>query len=585
MRTLLLLTAVALLSPPGLAQPVTTLDAQTPSIDLRAASLIWMDPTGQASIEQVASRKNAPSMAPAQGDAPYSLRAKTALWQHYRLLRPAGDKTSWVLEFPTPQLDLVTVFQRPPGGTWFSQTAGDTVAVASWPEPGRYARFQLELPAGEERDVYVRIQHATDIDIPINATTANSHNQRLQLEYLGIGVVLGALILLVAACTAQSWIYDDALYGWYAAYTIIIALAIAAYSGVAGHLLWRNFGAWADIAQGFLALLGASAALLFVHALCGKPRWRWFDASVHWTGLAGVPLAILYANLARPYGVQLVGVYLPLVVVLGIGTAYVAWRRSDVVGLWVLAAFTPLGLTTLLAMARIFGWISTNWASQYGVMVALTIGVPLLLVTLSIRSRERHGVEAREQAMASQDALTGLLAAHLFEDRLNQVVSRAKRHKEPAAVVFVDLVNYDYIKRTWGTAVAEQSLLRSVIKLRRVLRDVNTVGRIGEARFGLIMEGVSSRTPVTELAARLIAAGLMPLKGLQPEVILQFHVGGVLLNERLMDGPALSQALADLLDGMAARTRRPIRFLDPELTHPMPLEADSGLDDEADNND
>ena len=74
-----------------------------------------------------------------------------------------------------------------------------------------------------------------------------------------------------------------------------------------------------------------------------------------------------------------------------------------------------------------------------------------------------------------------------------------------------------------------------------------------EARFGLILEGVSSREPVTQLAARLIAAGLMPLKGLKPEVILQFHVAGVLLKERLMDGPDLSLALGELLSGMAPR--------------------------------
>jgi GGDEF domain-containing protein len=140
------------------------------------------------------------------------------------------------------------------------------------------------------------------------------------------------------------------------------------------------------------------------------------------------------------------------------------------------------------------------------------------------------------------------------------VVGRAQRYQEPAAVVYIELVNYRYIKKTWGTAVAEQSLLRSVIKLRRILRDVNTVGRIDEARFGLILEGVATRTPVTELSARLIAAGLMPLKGLKPEVVLQFHVAGVLLSERLGSHEAISTALADLLHSMAARTRRPIRF-------------------------
>jgi hypothetical protein len=45
-----------------------------------------------------------------------------------------------------------------------------------------------------------------------------------------------------------------------------------------------------------------------------------------------------------------------------------------------------------------------------------------------------------------------------------------------------------------GASIAEQSLLRSVIKLRRLLRDVDTVSRVGEARFGLILEGVTSRS-------------------------------------------------------------------------------------------
>ena len=79
----------------------------------------------------------------------------------------------------------------------------------------------------------------------------------------------------------------------------------------------------------------------------------------------------------------------------------------------------------------------------------------------------------------------------------------------------------------------------------------------------------------TELAARLIAAGLMPLKGLKPEVVLQFHVAAVLLGEKLMEGPELSQALSHLLDSMAERTRRPIRFLAAELTRHTPLEVDS----------
>jgi hypothetical protein len=60
-------------------------------------------------------------------------------------------------------------------------------------------------------------------------------------------------------------------------------------------------------------------------------------------------------------------------------------------------------------------------------------------------------------------------------------------------------------------------------------------------------------------------------------VTLQFHSAAVLLNERSMKAPQLAAALDDLLDGMSPRTRRPIRFLEPESTVPASMEASSTL--------
>ncbi|WP_188705684.1 sensor domain-containing diguanylate cyclase [Polaromonas eurypsychrophila] len=558
------------------AQPVVVLHDQNLVADLQGSARVWVDASGEATIEQVAADKHLAFMSPGRANTIYTLGPETILWQHYRFLEPTNSRLKWLLEFPLPLLDKVTVFQKSRNGDWTSQTAGDTVPVSSWPEPGRYAQFDLVLPEEGILDVYVRIQHVTQVNIPVNVISAPARVHRLQVDYMVIGVVIGALLLLIVVGAVQGWAYRDQAYAWYSVYATIMTLVVASLSGVAGHFLWGDFPAWNNFSKGFLGFLGGSSALLLIRNLCGMVgRHRWFDHLVYGVGLAGPAFAVAYIGLDRQWGVRLIGAYLVVVIILGISTALMAWRRKDVIGVWVLGGFTPLALATLLVVARIFGWVPTSWLSQYAFMLSLAFEVPLLLVALNVRSRERHGIEAREQAMVSHDALTGLLAVHLFDDRLKQMVSRATRYKEPAAVVYVELVNYGYVKRTYGIAVAEQSLLRSVIKLRRILRDVDTVGRVDEACFGLIIEDVSTRGPVNELAARLIAAGLMPLKGLKPEVLLQFHVAGVLLSERLMEGPALSQALSDLLAGMAERTRRPIRFLEPELTRPSPLALDS----------
>jgi GGDEF domain-containing protein len=568
---------------PTYAQPVTVLTDQTPMMDVSGAGNVWIDVDGKAGADLVAATIHNASFVPAKAGQIYALGRSGVLWQHYRFARAETSQQEWVLAFPQPLLDRVTVYQSTSAGDWNSLNAGDTLAVSSWPEPGRYAQFPLRLPDAGVHNVYVRIQNTTSTSLPVTVNTQSSQSQRLQFEYLLIGLVFGALLLLVVACIVQSRIYRDRTYGWYALYSTVLMLAISAWTGVAGHFVWPYASAWNDLAPGFLGIFAGGSAMFVVHYLCGTGlRYRWFEHATYVAGVVAVPLGLIYALADRHLGVPLMGAYLIAVVATGLIRAWLTWRqRDDVIGLWTLAAFTPMAAALLLVLMSIGGLMPGNWISRYGPMASLVLEMPLLLIALNIRSRQRHSMETRAQALVTQDALTGLLTPTIFQDRFKQVVARARRRNEDAAVIYIELVNYKYIKKNWGTAVAEQSLLRSVIKLRRILRDVDTVGRVDEARFGLILEGVSSRTPVTELAARLIAAGLMPLKGLKPEIVLQFHVAAVLLHERPGSDIEIAAALTELVQHMGPRSRRPIRFLEPEMTRPMPLEGSPGPDEES----
>jgi two-component system, sensor histidine kinase LadS len=580
-----LLTCVLLLQAGGAAaQPIILLSDDNPTQDISASSLMWIDAQGTSSVAQVAARSGA-GFSPSKAESVYTLGAKASLWQHYRFTLQNKSHEHWVIEFPQPLIDRVTVHQSTAAGKWTSKAAGDILPVSGWPTPGRYTQFMLDTDESGVQDVYVQIHNVANISIPVRVTTHGYQTQRLQFEYLIVGVVFGMLVLLIFTCLAQSWVYRDFTYSFYAAYSTVLMLTMSAWTGVAGHLLWNHSGVWNDLAPGCLGVLTGSSALLFINHICGtNPRRKWFQPMLYGFGLAGLPIAIAYALLDRGTAVTLISAYLITVAILGIIKAASTWRRNDPTGMWVLAAFTPTALATVLLIINVMGFVPTSWLTRYGLMMGLIIEIPMLLIALNLRSRERHRVEARAQAMPTHDALTGLLTAHLFQDRLHQTVTRNQRHKESAAVVYVKLANYNYIKKTWGAAVAEQSLLRSVIKLRRILRDVDTVGRIDEAIFGLILEGASERTAVTALSARLIAAGLMPLKGLKPEVVLQFHVAAVLLGERHGTALEINESLTELIRHMGARTRRPIRFLEPELTRPMELGEDSDFEPEETDN-
>ena len=551
---------------------VVVLSDETQNID-DVAYWAWVDTKGSMGLDGILATASK-LFAAADTDKVYRLGTREKLWLRIRVARSPQSRHDWRLSFPLPLLDSVTVFQKTAEGNWTAQVAGDTIANRDWPEGGRYPFFQLEVPPGEARDVYVSVQHISPVSIPIRISPETLHNQRMQWESMALGMIFGAMLLLIVACLTQGLVYRERSYAAYALYSATMSLAMVAYTGVGGHVLWPGSGVWVDASAGCLALLTGAAALLFVRHLCGIPaRFPRLDWLVLTFGFGSILAALVYVLVPREtLGLPVLTVFLAGSVLVGLLAAAVTWRRGDEVGRWVFLAYLPMGASVLLTLTRVLGWTPTNWFSQYGVVAAMALEVPLLLVALSVRLRERHGAEARAHALSSQDALTGLLSEHLFRDRLRQFVLRARRQHEPAAVVLIDLVNHAGIRRTHGAAVAEQSLLRTVIKLRRVLRDVDTVSRVGEARFGLILEGVNNRSSVTERVARLIASGLMPLKGLQPEVTLQFHAAAVLLTERLHDAHELMDHLAGLLGDMSPRTRRPIRFLDAEDTRPLPLE-------------
>ena len=136
--------------------PILLEDGANPLRDPPPASE-WTDPSGQATLRQVLAGQG--GFQPRQSERIHLLGPNGALWFHLRLVRPSNSHSEWVAELPLPPLDAVTLYQQDPAGTWRAQTAGDKLAVASWPERGRFPVFRLEVPPGEARDVYFRVSH------------------------------------------------------------------------------------------------------------------------------------------------------------------------------------------------------------------------------------------------------------------------------------------------------------------------------------------------------------------------------------------------------------------------------------------
>ena len=364
------------------ALPAITLGDGPPRLDGEELGSLWLDATGSAGIDQVAGGDL--HLKPGSTSAIHDFGDRGALWIHYRLALAPYTRQGWLITLPSPVLDFVRLWQRDADGQWRSQTAGDTVAVDAWPEPGRYPSFRLDLEPGQSHDVYLQVRSQTPTSVPVRLESEAAHAQQLQVEYLGLGVAFGALVLLIASCAAQSWAYRDRIYGWYAAYAAATMLGLMAYTGVAAHLLWTGSGFWADALQGSLALLATGAAVLFVRSLAGiAVRHRVLARVTAVAGPLGGVLALAYPFLARPLALGLVAAYMACAVALNVLVAWLSWRRRDSVGLWVLLAYAPLATAVLLSLARVFGWLPASFGTLYAIVVATALEVPAASLCLA----------------------------------------------------------------------------------------------------------------------------------------------------------------------------------------------------------
>jgi two-component system, sensor histidine kinase LadS len=549
------------------------LDEAGTAHDVGKQSQWWLTSNTKVGIDEVASAKSPAVFVPDVHDKTYRLSEDNRLWLRLDVQRSSKVPAIWVLSVPLPFIDKVTLYQPNANGGFHALSAGDRIPVAQWPERARYPLFRISLPEGTQT-LYVQIQGSTAANIPVVMASEAEANSDTQISYLGLGLVFGLLLLMVLVCGLQGYAYKDRIYALYGVYVLMVIVAIACYNGLAAQYLWDESPVWADNSQAVLGLLTSGMALFFVHQVTGVAAFsrRW-SLGLLALSAAGIAVAIAFFVLPRPLGVAMLGVYVTASSVLGLWIALKTWRRGDRIGLWVAAAHAPLVVIAVAILLRALGLGSFMWVVQWGLVGAFLIEVFLLMVALQLRSRERHDAQNRREAMYTHDPLTGLLSVHMFDDRLRQTIVRARRHREDAAIVLVRLVNYPQILAAYGAPTAEKSLLNAVLKLRRVLRDVDTASRVGEADFGLILEGISARNTVTKAAARLVALGLMPLEGIKPEIALQFHFAGVILHEYVDDPAHIVEKLKDLLRGMSPRTRRPIRFLELPQTELMGLES------------
>ena len=131
-------------------------------------------------------------------------------------------------------------------------------------------------------------------------------------------------------------------------------------------------------------------------------------------------------------------------------------------------------------------------------------GRPAIVGTLSDVT-ERRRVEAQIVAQAYNDPLTKLPNRARLLDRLDVDLAQAKRHGRKLAVVYVDIDFFKYVNDSWGHSLGDNLLQSLALRLKRSVREADTVARMGGDEFVILVPELRQSEDLASIAQKLLA--------------------------------------------------------------------------------
>lgn len=101
--------------------------------------------------------------------------------------------------------------------------------------------------------------------------------------------------------------------------------------------------------------------------------------------------------------------------------------------------------------------------------------------------RERKRVEERIHHLAYHDVLTDLPNRTLFYDRLQQAILIGHRERRPLALLLLDLDRFKEVNDTFGHHYGDLLLRQIGLRLRKCLRESDTIARVGGDEFAVML--------------------------------------------------------------------------------------------------
>jgi diguanylate cyclase (GGDEF)-like protein/PAS domain S-box-containing protein len=133
-------------------------------------------------------------------------------------------------------------------------------------------------------------------------------------------------------------------------------------------------------------------------------------------------------------------------------------------------------------------------------------------VVISMRdvTEQRTAIQERGRSLL-RDPLTDLANRAMFHERVERAVAARRRDDAHLAVLVIELGGLEAIRARLGQSAGDQTLREIGTRVERLVRFEDIVARIGDDRFGVLLERLRGPEEVSAVAERISAGVREPL--------------------------------------------------------------------------
>ncbi|BEH11049.1 MULTISPECIES: EAL domain-containing protein [Geobacter] len=187
------------------------------------------------------------------------------------------------------------------------------------------------------------------------------------------------------------------------------------------------------------------------------------------------------------------------------------------------------------------------------------------IVCIAHDMRERKRSEEEIRRLAYFDPLTGLPNRALFQDRVSHALAVARREEGPVALLFLDLDRFKDINDTLGHAMGDLLLTSVADRLKAHVRVSDTLARLGDDEFVVILTGARDERGVSIVAQSLLDLLTPPFDLEGKEVFISTSIGIALFPSDGEDGNVLLSRADMALHAAKEAGRNVYRFYSDDM--------------------